>query len=676
MIPFAALLQVGWACLQIPVDNPISTHYSGEEGYPAWTDSIRWDRVIDMSRYPKGKNAFEKFESARDELAAAGGGVLYYPAGDYDFSDMPADGPRGRGLMLRSGIILRGDAPRGNRQATRGELDLPTRFVFGFQKRTLTEGEARREVSVPRDWNLIGLAPEPEARLRDVSHVGVVWIRLVGAVVYLGPDLVWGPSWKESRGLKSDYAKPAWADRVPDGTHPYDPLLGALPSSGGGGLAGAGRNRLVFGCVLERSALLNDFETCGRKEAPEGFGPDGFHMAKFAARIGVYGSRILVANNRLPMAREGSFRYEQTTVETFPRKGNDFAIGKPRRSVVLWDYGRVEGIDVNKGKFSAVREAVLKEGRGGYWEEGVAVLDNWVWNHGHRGFNVGGQWVTLRGNRNERLFLKGGGDVYGLGGGWRLTLDGFIESSPGGGGMISDNLARAFDLAGRNLWAGSNSFNNTGSSPGNDGEGILCQSWGGTDLHSWALTRNRDDGSIGGGGKGFMGGFAVNCIGLLAAWNETPGYVGTLWRPPLRLADVAVVGNTCGSVLPRDSKVDPVAAGAGIPLYESRGGNLRPPREVKTELYDGDAVKVTWADASTNEIGFRVDRQVAGGPWTAVAYRPPQIEADPLNAPAWVDFLAPRGKALKYRVVAIDGRDDDSGAGAPGGALTLPPISR
>src|SRR5438034_1722995 len=45
-------------------------------------------------------------------------------------------------------------------------------------------------------------------------------------------------------------------------------------------------------------------------------------------------------------------------------------------------------------------------------------------------------------------------------------------------------------MAGRNLWIDGNRFNNTGSMPGNDGEGIICRPAAGTQLFSWAITHN------------------------------------------------------------------------------------------------------------------------------------------------------------------------------------------
>lgn len=784
-----------------PTDNAVATYYDGPDGYPAWTDAVRWDHVIDMKVYAKGKTEFEKFENARDELAARGGGVLYYPAGTYDFSAGPFDGPNGRGLMLRSGVVIRGEAPAGKPNAARdGKLELPTRFVFGFQKkanvldagprvslwlenaviqeivskpkgateptvekrpRRLTlncalrdgkvdaasaqgytglggsqeqsdpvkvkvvedvptvklevslevtrvtnaktgekavkagaytatfvrngdgyagtftgtydgtavqgatggqAGDARGEV--PRDWNIVGLKPEAGQTIKDVGNVGICWVHLDGATIFFGPELVWGESWKTANDYKGPNVKAAWAARKADGTHPYDAFVGALKPKEGdpnsGRAVGAGKGRLVFGCVLERAAVLNDFETCARREpqASAGFGSNGYHMAKFAGRIAVYGSRVFIANNRLPES-QGNFKYEQMTVKTQPRKGNDFFIDQPAPAVVLWDYNRTMGIDVNKDCWGLVGQTAKTNGLG-YLAEGVAVLDNWVWNHGQKGYNLSGCWGVVRNNRNERRFLRGGGDVYGLGGGWTLTLDGYVQTAPGGGGMISDNLARAFDMAGDNLWIDGNFYHSTGSSPGIDGEGILCQASGGTGLRSWAITHNRHEKRDGHGG--YIGPYNVDIWGLLIAWNRVDEFVGMVWRDN-KIADLAFVANEAKEVKHYDKA-----------LIESKGVPAAP-RDVKAEVYEGDAVRVTCADGSDNEIGFRVDRQIAGGKWAAIAYRPPRIEGSEHNPQAWVDFLAPTGKPLNYRVVAVNADDKDDGASGPTPAIVLAAVS-
>ncbi len=187
-------------------------------------------------------------------------------------------------------------------------------------------------------------------------------------------------------------------------------------------------------------------------------------------RIIAYGSRVLVANNVIPRSKK-NFTHRQDTN----------AKGKAQK-FVMFDYGNTCGIDINKDMLaSAANDGMCP----GYFEEGIVVRDNYVFNHGHKGYNIAGNWVTITGNRNERLYLKSGADVYNLGTGWVLTHDGYELSV-----ASSDNHSRAFDLAGRNLWVDGNKFNNTGSSPGSDGEGICARANGGTNIFSWAITHN------------------------------------------------------------------------------------------------------------------------------------------------------------------------------------------
>ncbi len=763
-----------------PTDNPVAAYYAGDEGYPAWTDRIRWDHVIDMASQAKGTTAFEKFERARDELAARGGGVLYYPLGTYDFSDGPFDGPDGRGLMLRPGVVIRGQAPKGRPKATRGTLDLPTRFVFGFTRRagaietgrrasvwldgavfTMHRGERRpvrlqlrfpvtdgklqadaaeayaplygvrehpvkvtaseqgdaiaMEVAVtvtstektkrgkekveveverrghlrvkvqregdrlsgsfegtfdghevkgpahgacftvepltPRDWNLVGLCPPEGKRIKDVDDVGICWVHLVGANVYFGPDVEWGKTWRTAGSWKSRYIKDAWADRVPDVTHPWDPLAG-----GGKTHVGSGSGRLVFGCVLEHAVGVNNGVTMGRPDTPAGFGTGGYYMAKFTPRIGAYGSRVLVANNLIPKSTGRNFKYRQLTRYTYPGgKGNAMAFGDESVRPVLFDYNKAAGVDINKTLLGLTRgnREPHEAPRKGFFAEAIVVRDNWIYNHGHKGVNVSGTWVTVRDNHNERAYLREANDPYYIGG-WEMTLDGYLQSSPGGNGAISDNLSRAFDLGGANLWCHGNTFNNTGSDPGIDGEGILCQAHGGTHLYAWGVTRNVH--RRGEGERGYIGAWNVKMHGCLIAWNTTPGWVGGVMfpEPPTDLAFVA-----------NQAEHGTRVKGTDVALTTDPGGPLKAPTDVTVEVYQGDAVKVTWRDASASEIGFRVDRKIGGGAWTAIAYRPPHREGSPLNPQAWVDFLAPPGAGLRYRVAAINTKDDDSGAGAP-----------
>ena len=53
----------------------------------------------------------------------------------------------------------------------------------------------------------------------------------------------------------------------------------------------------------------------------------------------------------------------------------------------MFDYGKTIGIDVNKELLAGARTDGTCPG---YFEEGVVVRDNYVFNHGHTGYNISG----------------------------------------------------------------------------------------------------------------------------------------------------------------------------------------------------------------------------------------------------------------------------------------------
>ena len=105
-----------------PTDNPIATRY-GTGAYP-WTDTIHWSSVFNITDY--GGNGGDTaddtaaFNAARDAAFAAGGGVVYFPAGTYYFADT---------IYLKDGVVLRGATPV-NGDAKSGTYDPPTNFEF------------------------------------------------------------------------------------------------------------------------------------------------------------------------------------------------------------------------------------------------------------------------------------------------------------------------------------------------------------------------------------------------------------------------------------------------------------------------------------------------------------------------------------------------------------------
>jgi hypothetical protein len=231
-----------------------------------------------------------------------------------------------------------------------------------------------------------------------------------------------------------------------------------------------------------------------------------------------------------------------------------------------------------------------------------------------------------------------------------LTLDGWEVAK-----SSSDNRSRAFDLAGRNLWVDSNRFNNTGSRPGKDGEGIICRAAAGTPIYSWAITHNIHDRGI--GSAGAIGGLDADCHGLLLGWNQTAGWVGNrITRKNLMMTNCVIIGNKCGRIIPEPTALDRLGVKTSM-----KTGLAKPPADVQAAIYQEDAIKITWMAADNDVAGYLVERRIGGDQWHTIAYRPPALISDPENPQQWVDFTAPMEKELTYRIVAVDADDGDKG---------------
>jgi hypothetical protein len=69
----------------------------------SWTANLAWPKAIDITTV-EGADADAKLAVAQAKLAGQGGGVVFFPAGEYRFKNS---------IKLKDGIILRGEAPAG-----------------------------------------------------------------------------------------------------------------------------------------------------------------------------------------------------------------------------------------------------------------------------------------------------------------------------------------------------------------------------------------------------------------------------------------------------------------------------------------------------------------------------------------------------------------------------------
>lgn len=182
---FDGRLQAAWTD-SLPTDNPLA-HLN-----LPWTTQIKWANVVDVTR-ARGQDIMQKLGNAQTELAARGGGVIYFPPGVYRITDT---------IRLHDGIVLRGATPgpvtdaRDENYAPPSRLEFP-RYVFK------AEGDG-----TPLDTAFKGIHLEEPA---TASNCGVV-------------------------NLDLDYGH-------------------LLFGEGPGHLCG--RNRIVFGCRLRNAALPN-----------------------------------------------------------------------------------------------------------------------------------------------------------------------------------------------------------------------------------------------------------------------------------------------------------------------------------------------------------------------------------------------------------------------------------
>ncbi|MCC5841806.1 MAG: immunoglobulin domain-containing protein [Opitutales bacterium] len=681
---FAGASLFAWATASmaaVPTDNPVAAHY-GPGGYALWTHDIQWDNVIDMSTYTNGANDFERFENARDELHALGGGVLYYPAGVYEFEmpDMgygPGIGPKSRGLMLKSGVVIRGAdlAPGANQAIIRESEDSTTpgfntvtynlapQTVFRFQTQirgtdpvTLNPNSAGE---VPRDWNFIGMVPgEGEDHIGQVQNIGVVNVKLDGGFIFWGFHMPraatldtgrwmqgWKTNWPQVFGDPPE--EDSWAKRFPDGTHYMDAINGAEDWHT---TIEAGSGRLIFGVYSINGAPWDDMSNMDfRPSATTEWPVDGFHSYRYTGRFTAHGTDIFIGNNVLARPTKN---FVHSMLQRWDNAG-----GVRQNAVVLFDYSNHIGVDVNKSNFGARQNNETVVGPNtGYHFPNVIVRDNWIFNRGNKGMDIAGQYLVLYNNHNERLPIGGhttprvvvpfnyitnpqyyinNGLVLetALGTGLNLqgtSFDGWRWQTQT---TASDYMSRGYDIGGRNVWAHRNSALNPGSI-GNDGEGVMAQRHNNIETFSWAFTNNRvevratEPGTPGKAGT-WSGIYDMHAVGFLS-WNDYSPESGFLlaalnsnWILDTTIGpNLNPVGATRAPVFRNDGVTPAVQYADYQPMHTDP---VSPPTNLSaTELPDGRGIVIQWEDTADNELGFRVERRFADTDWHVIAYRPAQ----------------------------------------------------
>ena len=741
--------------------NPVAEFYA--EGYPAWTDQILWSNEINMAtdaRITAITGQWARYEKGI-ELLGTSGGVLYYPAGTYVFSDIPAgaDGaaPQGEGIMLRSGVVIKGEKPTKQiaSAVTGGVITLTTKFEFPLYNRLVrTTGVDSTDVKqLPGFWNFVGLKARVGQTVKDVNNIGICFVQFKYGGVYWGAEYAWAASYSDptakAYGNSGVEAKNGWMKtRVADGTHYQDPFGGCaaltIGTDVGTDYKGAGSGRLILACRFDESVLMDAggyFQASkknGLTNLNQTFKGLAIDSYRFAGRITVDAKNIFIASSSItkPVVLPFIFKTWLFLPASAPyiTQMQNRAYPLP----VLFDPAKQIGIDVCKsvtGLINVQQRAELREGAP-FYEPNITVRDNYVYNHGNKGIEVTGSWVKVLNNVNDRNFLSNGlpakdrdwseggspntiavlaqegdGDVYGITTAipYQSPCDNTttppallnVVTVPGHycGRMsswsavreIDDNMARAFDMGGQNVWIDGNRYWETGSATGNDGEGILCQRSGQIEAISWAITNNKilEKGFY--SKSGYVGLYDVNVVGALILNNgsEVSYFTAGVNKPVANwVGELAILNNKN----PFDGNADSSPSGGSnlhAPIYLTVDYPASPvilaPTGVKTTSGAG-YTEISWdpdytingatATDNSQEIGYRVERRVGIGSWTVVAYRPMQSGQKPLsltglkaltyngatswttavfdpNPPMWRDYEKPATGTYEYRVVAL-----------------------
>jgi len=387
----------------VPTNNP-TAHLK-----LPWTDTLAWRNSLDVTRVP-GKDITEQLASAQALLAARGGGVVFFPPGNYRFTES---------LNLKSGIILRGADPSPVTSATHDGYQPATRFEFPKYEPGFTGN------GTPTLTAFKGIYLEQPA---TDSNCGVVNIALNRGHIHLG----------------------------------------------GGENHAAGRNRIVFGCLLCNAAVADPAvpnEKIGQQPWQR------FTQRHFAAIDVCAEANLLVANNRLPRSGEDNFTM------------NGYKLLDAKKQLVsvdgiVFDYDNRPAMYVNHFALG---------GQGGQgpdgtpathpfgFRKGTVIRDNYIYNSGRMGIGFSGDGVQCLNN-----IIRFPADV------WRPTATGQQLTS---GSSTNDN--RAVEMRGwrwvvsgndylvhRN-WAYDRKYKI------NDGEGLMHEDHVNSTVQDSVLVNNR-----------------------------------------------------------------------------------------------------------------------------------------------------------------------------------------
>ena len=480
-------LALGTATLsgQMPTDNPITKFYPGLEQYN-WTDELAWNTVTQTAAVADdGGDDLQTVQAEIIALSEAGGGVLYFPAGKYDFSD---------DLIVHDGVVLRGVQPGDGHVADNLDPDRdPANPVDEVDNAKSAQFALETKFEFPRfvfDPTANGGAGNDRTaafkaiRLHDWamdSNVGICWIDINRARI----------EWLEygedpETGMATSYWGYFGVDWDPqnDFSGPSNTWLPARS-----------RNWVIFGNRINNAARWDNRPNVSPPVGSQD--PWAIWPKRFTAQIDTFNyENNLVANNRLMDKHYFDWDNAQPNGDQPGDSIDDFLMPgyKDKNGNVIGDiwfnytagYGikmnRSIGLDGNDIPYTPDEFPFL-------YRRGVTCRDNWTFVTRRVAIYLGGDGVECIGNYRIDVSYQDGD----------LRKQAFVKPVGNEAITFAGNTLenRGVDITGANVKCNYNyiivyrhrmletSYYST------DGEGILHQEvGGGTYVDRWEINRN------------------------------------------------------------------------------------------------------------------------------------------------------------------------------------------
>jgi hypothetical protein len=351
---------LGAALAQIPQNNPYKSRYNIVGLH--WTDSIRWNNVLSITDFGGNGNGIadnlQAINAGMQALSAAGGGVLYFPAGTYVVSDT---------LRLLSNVVLRGAEPS-VANASDSLYRPPSKLAFPAYVPSFTGNGTPNSTA----FKTIEFATGNE------RNVGLVNLDINRGGIALHPKF----AISTTRPRISTGGSVNNADNWQPITQP--------------------RNIIIFGVRSNNVAIPDPAIPTPQQNQWQRF------CWRFTANIDVTGIKnVLVANCRVNDSITDNYKQPGYICRGCPNGPNTQWGPAPDNVKTDFNYADHYGISVNRAKIRTVNGAVAIEPFHWYpiptdepllFAKGVEVLDNWVYSTMRIKITAAGWGLKVNGN--------------------------------------------------------------------------------------------------------------------------------------------------------------------------------------------------------------------------------------------------------------------------------------